>query len=128
MAPVSAGLEYRLYHTQHRECSCGAKDCQGECKAKGEASPVANPPQTLPSNGNGALMSHGNGPHGSNAGHGAGRKRKLCEMAGNKMSESQSLMVDAMVDAALTGLVDISARGQFSSHGHSQGPSQATLL
>ena len=130
MAPVvSAGLEYRLYHTQHRECSCGAKDCQGACKAKGGVSLEANlPPPTFPSNGSGALvghgnvasMSYGNGPHGSNGGHGAGRKRKLSDMAGNKMSASQSLMVDA----ALMSLATTSDRVQFSSQGRSQGPSQ----
>ena len=87
LAPAS-GLEYRLYHTQHRECSCGEKDCQGACKVMGGASPVGIPhPLPLPATG----RTQGN--------HATKKRRKLSDMGGNKtgskMSASQSLMVDA---------------------------------
>ena len=104
MAPAAAaglapatGLEYRLYHTQHRECSCGAKDCQGACKVKGAASPVVSPSTALPSLGTATIK-------GRNVGNSAGRKRKLSDMAGNKMSASQSLMVDAALMSLTQGL------------------------
>lgn len=73
LAPAT-GLEYRLYHTQHRE----SKDGQGA------ASPMTSPP--MPANRSAMASSSRNG---------SGRKRKLGDMAGQAMSASQSLMVDA---------------------------------
>jgi hypothetical protein len=92
------GLEYRLYHTQHRECSCGAKDCQGACKTKGE---VASPSTTMRKLGGSS---------------GSSRKRKLSDMAGKQMSASQSLMVDA----ALMSL----AQPEINMHAPPQQPQQ----
>ncbi len=102
MAAPASGLEYRLYHTQHRECSCGAKDCKGlDCKAKGGASPLAFP-QYLPPSGNGRTQ----GNNGGNGGA-AKKRRKLSDMAtsrtGSKMTASQSLMVDAALMSLMHG-------------------------
>lgn len=98
MDPPS-GLEYRLYHTQHRECICGMKDCTGKCKVDG-ASPVASPSRTvhsIPASSSQPGLNLG-GVVPAISGHGgraAARKRKLSDMVGSKMSDSQSLMVDA---------------------------------
>lgn len=91
------GLEYRLYHTQHKEYSCGATDCKVSCKP---VSPGASPSQHKAGSGDNALD--------------GGRKRKLSDMAGKQMSASQSLMVDA----ALMSL----AQHANHSNGHPRGP------
>ena len=101
LAPAS-GLEYRLYHTQHRECSCGAKDCQGACKVTSGASSVGIPQPVLPQ----PVLPTGTGrTQGNNA---TKKRRKLSDMGGSKtgskMSASQSLMVDAALMSLTHGL------------------------